>query len=162
MSPFSIVAQFPYAFHPASSSSYSPLHLHQLHSSLLRFTEFALNSNCEPVLAAKPSHLYLSFSYPLISPDWLNKQTHAYKHSQAKEVAARRAAMKDQLNGLESTVRQLRQQLQEKQSAFNGQELLRGEAVELDLKRKTSFKSLSLSNSPSPKPLLHCFPFSFS
>lgn len=58
--PFSIVAQFPYAFHPPSSPSSSPS---AGFSSLLRFTEFALNSNCELVLAAKPSHLFLLSPY---------------------------------------------------------------------------------------------------
>lgn len=49
---------------------------------------------------------------------------------QANEVAAKRTAIKDKLGERETSLARLRERLQEKKVGFDGEELLRGEAVE--------------------------------
>lgn len=49
---------------------------------------------------------------------------------QANEVAAKKTVIKDKLQERETALERLRERLQEKKASFDGEELLRGEAVE--------------------------------
>lgn len=48
-------------------------------------------------------------------------------------MATKRAAIKDKLSERETALSQLRDRLQEKKGAFDGEELLRGDAVSDDI-----------------------------
>jgi hypothetical protein len=55
------------------------------------------------------------------------------KTQQANEVAAKRAAIKDKLSERESALAQMRHRLNQKKGSFEGEELLRGDAVSDDI-----------------------------